>query len=267
MRRLSPLVLLLAAAVVSLPTVASAHVLPARSTAPAASATAAKAPAAARPLALVYRGPAACPDGCSAAAVAMVRTAKEGFDVRYVGPKETLKLTAANLKSAALYVQPGGGDSSELAARQMQPYNKIISDYVRNGGRYLGMCMGGYLAGRPGFDLLPGNSGQFITSKGASVKSARDTTVQVTWRGKTRHMYFQDGSMFTLRGGATGVTVLARYTNNEIAALAATVGRGRVVVAGPHPEAPQSWYDYNSVTDKDGVDADLGRDMISTATR
>jgi glutamine amidotransferase-like uncharacterized protein len=194
----------------------------------------------------------------------MVRSAKQGFDVRYVGPKETLKLTAANLNRAALYVQPGGGDSSELAARQMRSYNRIISDYVRNGGRYLGMCMGGYLAGTPGFDLLPGNSYQFIASKGASVKSARDTTVQVSWRGKTRHMYFQDGSSFRLGRGATGVTVLARYTNNEIAAMVTRTGRGKVAVAGPHPEAPSSWYQYNGVSDRDGVDTDLGRDMINT---
>jgi glutamine amidotransferase-like uncharacterized protein len=194
----------------------------------------------------------------------MVRTAKQGFDVRYVGPKETLKLTAANLKRAALYVQPGGGDSSELAARQMRASAPIISAYVRNGGHYLGMCMGGYLAGTPGFDILPGNSDQFITSKGASVKTAKDTTAQVSWRGKTRYMYFQDGSLFTVKPGATGVTVLARYTNNQIAALVAHTGRGKVAVAGPHPEAPSSWYSYNHVTDRDGNDADLGRDMINT---
>jgi glutamine amidotransferase-like uncharacterized protein len=243
MRRLSAFLFVLIAALASL--------------SPAAS-------AAARPLALVYRGPAACPDGCSEAAAGLMRTAKQGFDVRYVGPNETLKLTAANLKRAAVYVQPGGGDSSEEAAWQMRGSTRTVQDYVRGGGRYLGFCMGGYLAGRPGFDLLPGNSGQFITSKGASVRTAKDTTVQVAWRGKTRHMYFQDGSLFRLKGGAPGVTVLARYTNKEIAAVVARSGRGKVSVAGPHPEAPRGWYSYNGVADRDGVDADLGRDMIDT---
>jgi glutamine amidotransferase-like uncharacterized protein len=217
---------------------------------------------AARPLALVYRGPAACPDGCSEAAAALLRTAKQRFDVRYVGPDETLEITAATLRRAAVYVQPGGGDSSELAARQMRSSAPVISAYVRDGGRYLGFCMGGYLAGTPGFDLLTGNSDQFITSKGASVRTADDTTVQVTWRGKTRYMYFQDGSLFRLERGATGVTVLAKYTNNEIAALVARAGRGRIAVAGPHPEAQPDWYSYNHVVDRDGPDADLGRDMI-----
>jgi glutamine amidotransferase-like uncharacterized protein len=261
MRRLSALLAALATTL-ALPAIASASVDSGASGDRPATVSAAS--AAARPLALVYRGPAACPDGCSEAAAAMVRTAKQGFDVRYVGPKETLKLTAANLKRAALYVQPGGGDSSELAARQMRASAPVISAYVRNGGRYLGMCMGGYLAGTPGFDILPGNSDQFITSKGASVTTAADTTVQVTWRGKTRHMYFQDGSLFTLERGATGVTVLAKYTNNQIAALVAKTGRGKVAVAGPHPEAPSSWYSYNRVTDRDGPDADLGRDMINS---
>jgi len=38
------------------------------------------------PLALVYRGPSGCDDGCSEAAAAMLRSSRYHFKVRYVGP-------------------------------------------------------------------------------------------------------------------------------------------------------------------------------------
>ncbi len=60
-----------------------------------------------RPAALVYRGPAGCP-GCSEAVAALLQRSKWRFDVTYVGPNETLQLSAATLQSAALFAQPGG---------------------------------------------------------------------------------------------------------------------------------------------------------------
>lgn len=44
------------------------------------------------PLALVYRGKAARPAGCSEAVAALLRGAAHGFDVRFVGPGEELPL-------------------------------------------------------------------------------------------------------------------------------------------------------------------------------
>src|SRR5215471_18311834 len=61
-----------------------------------------------RPLALVYRGPASCADGCSEAWAAMFKACQPGFDVAFVGPSETLSLTKAVFATAAVYVQPGG---------------------------------------------------------------------------------------------------------------------------------------------------------------
>jgi|SRR5215469_14979994 len=103
--------------------------------------------------------------------------------------------------------------------------------------------MGGYLAGAtPGFNLLPGDTDEFVTSPGASVKTTKDTLVDVIGRGQLRTMYFQHGLYFILNSGSRGVTKLATYTNGEIASMVAVYGKGKVGVSGPHPEADQSWY-------------------------
>jgi hypothetical protein len=46
--------------------------------------------------------------------------------------------------------------------------------------------------------------------------------------------------------------------------LVAPFARGRVGVVGPHPEATPDWYDDYGLIDPDGLDADLGHDLIDT---
>jgi len=144
----------------------------------------------------------------------------------------------------------------------MRPYADDIRNWVRGGGRYLGICMGGYLAGRdPGFGLLPGDSDEYITAAGATVRTDGDAMVTVSWRGQPRHLYFRDGPYFRLRPNY-GATVLATYSNGLAAAVVARYGRGSVGVSGPHPEAPASWYRESGLTNPDGVRLDLGYDLV-----
>ncbi|MBO0781710.1 MAG: hypothetical protein J2P37_23055 [Ktedonobacteraceae bacterium] len=223
-----------------------------------------KVDAAARPVALVYRGPGGC-EGCSEAVAKLLQSSKWNFDVRYVGPKERLKVSEATLKTATLYAQPGGDGSVDTAYAALKGDAKILKNFIKAGGHYLGFCMGGYLAGTdPGFNLLPGDTDQYIALRGASVKTEKDTVIKVNWRNKPRYMYFQDGPYFIVNKNATNVTVLARYTNGKIAAMVSSYGQGKVGVVGPHPEATSDWYKDYKLHDPDGFDADLGHDLIDT---
>jgi glutamine amidotransferase-like uncharacterized protein len=213
--------------------------------------------------ALVYRGPATLP-GCSEAMAALLATSRWGFDVRYVGPEEELKLTARVLATASLYVQPGGG-TLRKGYRHMKSHKSDIQEYVHAGGRYLGICLGGYLAGAtPGFELLPGDTDRYVSSPGAEVATTKGTIVAVHWGTGTRHMYFEDGPYFWLHDGSEA-TVLATYPNGKIAALSAAYGSGCVAVVGPHPEADRSWYADFRLTNPDGIQFDLGHDLIDRA--
>ncbi|CAF4262123.1 unnamed protein product, partial [Adineta steineri] len=143
-----------------------------------------------------------------------------------------------------------------------------IRKYVKNGGRYLGICLGAYLAGsEPGFDLLPGSgdTDQYITSKDAVVTSEIDTVVPLLWRQKLRHVYFQDGTRFDLDQTAAPTEILATYTNGEIAAAVQHYGQGRVGMIGPHLEADEEWYATHSLKNPDGkMSFDLFYDLIET---
>ena len=219
------------------------------------------------PLALVYFGPAGC-TRCSEAVAALLESSKWHFDVKYVGPNESLHLSAALLKTATLYAQPGGNGTLESAYDLMRSDAPLIRNFVQSGGHYLGFCMGGYLAGAtPGYDLLPGDTNEFTTSPGASVKTTGNTTVKVYWRNQPRTLFFQDGPYFILDHSSPGVVVLARYTNGEIAALVTPFGHGMVGVTGPHPEATDEWYSVHHLPIPKSLNLDLGYDLINTVMR
>ncbi|MFF2851931.1 BPL-N domain-containing protein [Streptomyces sp. NPDC058001] len=213
------------------------------------------------PLALVYGGPQGCPD-CPSAIAALLRRAPQSFRVRYVGPGTGVPLTADALAGARLYVQPGGGSDLDGAWRDLRGSAKVLRDWVREGGSYLGLCFGAYLAGRdPGFGLLPGDTDGYIDLPDTTVHDQRDTVVPVNWRGRRRHMYFQDGPAFLLDKGAD-VDVLATYANGAAAVVVAPYGKGRVGVSGPHPEADRSWYEDAGLKNPDGIRFDLADELI-----
>jgi glutamine amidotransferase-like uncharacterized protein len=211
-------------------------------------------------LALVYRGPASLP-GCPEAVAALLRTSRWRFDVRYVGPDEGVDISDAALIGASMYAQPGGG-SLDHGYRHLRRHRTQIRRFVRGGGRYLGFCLGGYLAGAtPGFGLLPGDTDQYIGSPGATVRSAGSTVVQVSWRDRPRRLFFQDGPYFWVHRDADA-SVVATYRNGTIAAMVAGLGAGRVGVVGPHPEATEDWYTDARLAVARPLGVDLGLDLV-----
>ncbi|EME78709.1 uncharacterized protein MYCFIDRAFT_205145 [Pseudocercospora fijiensis CIRAD86] len=224
--------------------------------------------------ALVYRGPAAC-DGCPEAVAQLLKsTPGMKIDVTYVGPDEEVKLNAEALEGVDVYVQPGGGDDvDETWKTDMKQYYTEIRHFVENGGRYLGFCLGAYLAGHtPGFDLL--NKGDDVNTeterKGSQVTNTNDTIIQVDWTfasGKVemkRWLYFQDGAVMVL-GKNSDAKVLGRYSSNgDPAATLNQFGDGWVGLVGPHPEADKSWYADEDFVNPDGIKFDIGHDFVQT---
>lgn len=216
----------------------------------------------ARPLALVYRG-GATRAGCAESVAALLRRSRWNFDVHYVGPREELHLGPEVLSSAALYAQPGG-DELRPAWRRMRRHRTAVRDYVAGGGRYLGFCLGGYLAGAtPGFGLLPADADRYIATDRAEIPGPQASVVDVRWRGRPQPMYFQDGPTFGLPTHHTpGLHVLAAYANGHVAALAAPFGAGRVAVVGPHPEAEADWFADSGLSAPVDAGTAAGLDLI-----
>lgn len=180
------------------------------------------------------------------------------------------------------------------AWKTMKKFKEPIVDFVAGGSRYLGFCLGAYLAGEdPGFELLPPgvDTDQEVTQDDAQVHDEKNTIIQVDWtfstgdkKGKTeknRWLYFQDGAAILGKVGKHGDEgkVLGRYSKSEdVAAYVAGYRKGVVGVVGPHPEATKDWCKYfvwgfldGVLTEADddehiknptGYDLDVGRDFI-----
>ncbi len=216
-----------------------------------------------QPIALVYHD--ASTDGCAQALATMIQNnTKWHFKVLLVGPSESISVQAGlAMPGVKIFAEPGatGDDTTSLAAQKGNI--RAIRKFVKNGGRFLGVCMGGYLAGKDEFGLFPVPANEYIKRPRASTANTADTVIPITWRGKVRQMYFQDGPSFILTPRTSGVTVLATYSNGEVAAAVARYGKGKIAVSGPHPEADQSWYSaYNLLYP--GSTQDLGDDLIDT---
>ncbi|CZT15705.1 uncharacterized protein RCC_01539 [Ramularia collo-cygni] len=228
-----------------------------------------------RPRALVYRGPAAC-EGCPESVAALLRSSPQNFKVRYAGPKEAIRITPENLKKFDLYAQPGGGDDVDETFAQVAAYAPAIRDFVANGGRYFGICLGAFFGGpSPGYGLLPegADAKSEMLQKGAQVTNADDAVIQMDWMWATgpkagqaikkRWVYFQDGAVILKFVQGKDAFVLGRYSSNgDVAATLNKFGRGWVGLVGPHPEADQDWFDDEDLRAPDGLSFDIGHDLI-----
>ena len=133
---------------------------------------------------------------------------------------------------------PGGigdADSFDYLMRENLPR---IRDFVINGGKYLGICMGAYWAGSRYFDLLDDvDATQYIKREGATTRRSYGTTESVLWNNKLEDMFFYDGC--SLVGDETKFRTIARYVNNDPMAII----QGNIGVIGCHPESLDYWYE------------------------
>ena len=124
-------------------------------------------------LALIYRGRASSL-GIPADTATFLRTCSPVSAWVLRTDHGDLPVNAATLARASLYVQPGGGNDFTAAWRSVKTYTGPLREFIHDGGRYLGICMGGYLAGSgPGYDLLPGNCDDHTQTRGAELDTAK----------------------------------------------------------------------------------------------
>ena len=159
---------------------------------------------------------------------------------------------------------PGGEDVDHLNQGWTAEDRQAIRDYVYNGGRYYGVCLGGYWAGdwpgsQPGFQSLGIIPAHVI----AYSKTPEARIEKINWLGKTRYAYFQDGPAFFL-SDASSVHVFATYENGSVATFISKYGKGKVGISGVHFEAPRDWYTYDHLNDPDPKHAEMGDQLFDS---
>ena len=159
--------------------------------------------------------------------------------IKALSPHYNFKLFSKNevedgfLDGIDMVVFPGGFGNSDSYDTILKNNTKLITDFVKNGGRYLGICMGAYWAGHWFFDILQDvKCEQYIKRPGADVRKSYGTVTPINWQGQTHNMFFWDGC--ALIGDETKFTTVGRYANGDPMAII----QNRVGVIGCHLEIP-----------------------------
>ena len=133
---------------------------------------------------------------------------------------------------------PGGFGDSDSYDKLLKNNEQEIRNYVHNGGKYLGICMGAYWAGRHYFDILEDvEPVQYIRRPGTDTRRPHAKAVDVMWQGQEDKMFFYDGC--ALVGNKRRFKTIATYANGDAMAIV----QGQIGLIGCHPESEQFWYD------------------------
>jgi Biotin-protein ligase, N terminal len=140
-----------------------------------------------------------------------------------------------------LIAVPGGFGDSDSYDSLFRHNGYEVKEFVRNGGKYLGICMGAYWAGKHYLNLLDSvDAVQYLKRPGTDTRRPHAKNIAVTWQGKPMNMFWYDGC--ALVGDTTKFKTIATYANGDPMAIM----QGNIGLIGCHPESEKFWYDSYS---------------------
>jgi glutamine amidotransferase-like uncharacterized protein len=183
---------------------------------------------------LVYAGEGSSPNDVTAIATLL---AAHGIAHDTATAAELIAMDSVALRRRRLIIVPGG-NFVEMGAALTPGTTARVRAAFHEGVNYLGICAGGFLAGRvnghTSFDLANGVQFPFYAISGRGVRKA---AVPIARPGHpTLDHYWEDGPQFTGWGAP-----VATYPDGTPAVVEGEAGSGWVVLAGIHPEAPEGW--------------------------
>jgi hypothetical protein len=135
---------------------------------------------------------------------------------------------------------PGGIGDSESFHYLFRNNGNLIRQFVKQGGKYLGICMGAYWAGRHYLDILDNvDAVQYLNRPNTDTRRPHAKNISVTWAGKPMNMFWYDGCALVGQGQ---FDTIATYANGD----AMAVIQNNIGLIGAHPESEQFWYDSYS---------------------
>ncbi len=141
-----------------------------------------------------------------------------------------------------MVVFPGGFGDSDSYDTLLKNNKDVVVDFVTRGGKYLGICMGAYWAGKDYFNILDKvDAVQYIKRPNTCTKRPHAKNMPVMWRGQPCDMFFYDGCALVGDENSPYETI-ATYSNGDNMAII----QNRIGLIGCHPESQQFWYDSYS---------------------
>lgn len=190
---------------------------------------------------------------------ALVKSLKTLLDPSILVKKvDSTYLKTSSWEGRTVVLAMGGGICSQWDAQLQDEERKKIHEYVRKGGKFLGLCAGAYYESQHTSFSLPGGSCMekkrsfpFFPGKAIgplvqvddylSPSAARAAAVAFKIRGKVQPgaLYYQGGCFFDVAQESSQLQIIARYRSfsGELpAAINCKVGKGGAFLCGLHPE-------------------------------
>jgi glutamine amidotransferase-like uncharacterized protein len=148
------------------------------------------------------------------------------------------RMDQSKIRHYRLLIVPGG-DFVEIGNSLTPDATGHIRKAVQDGVNYLGICGGGFFAGKynPPYNGLNLTSGVRFGFYAAESRGIRKAAVAIGFAGApTLDQYWEDGPEFTGWGA-----VIGKYPDGTPAIVEGTFGSGWVILSGVHPEAPATW--------------------------
>jgi glutamine amidotransferase-like uncharacterized protein len=134
---------------------------------------------------------------------------------------------------------PGGFGDSDSYDRLFNYNAYRVKEFVKNGGHYLGICMGAYWAGKHYLNILGDvEVEQYIKRPNTDTRRPHAKNMPIVWNGIDDNMFFYDGCAF----GPGQYEIVAKYMNDDPMAII----KGRIGLIGCHPESQPHWYESYS---------------------
>ena len=160
----------------------------------------------------------------------------QGLGYATIGSDELNALSVAELRRYRLLIVPGG--NFEQMGNALTPgAARNVSEAVRGGLNYLGLCAGAFIAGASpynGFNLTEGVRFKFYALEAQNIRKAA-VAISIAASSTFDH-YWEDGPELSGWG-----EVVAKYPDGTPAVVQGAAGKGWVVLTGIHPEAPETW--------------------------
>jgi hypothetical protein len=165
----------------------------------------------------------------------MISSLSEHYNFKLFSKNEVEKVFFDNVDIVAF---PGGIGDSESWHKILKPNKKRVVEFVQNGGRYLGICMGAYWAGSHYFDILDEvDAVQYLKRPGTDTRRPHAKSIAINWQGNPMNMFWYDGC--ALVGDNNKFETVATYANGD----AMAIYQNRIGLIGCHPESEKFWYD------------------------
>jgi glutamine amidotransferase PdxT len=137
-----------------------------------------------------------------------------------------------------MIIVPGGFGDSDSYDNLLKYNQDEIRKFIKNGGKYLGICMGAYWAGKHYFNILDGvEPVQYIKRPKTDTKRPHAKNIDVVWENNPMKMFFYDGC--ALVGNPKKFKSVATYANGDHMAII----QKNIGLIGCHPESEKFWYE------------------------